>query len=100
LVSRFYQRVSSPRDKLWYFHVIWTKPSVGAKQRHANVVWITSVASKVKSVPAHMFRASCDLGNPFVNSTPFDEWNLQIQSYREKVMVDKKDNDFSKLFIC
>jgi len=46
-----------------------------------------------------MFRASRDLGNPFVNSTPFDEWNLQIQSYREKVMVDKKDNEFNKLFI-
>jgi hypothetical protein len=34
----------------------------------------------VKSI-THMFRASCDLGNPFVNSTPFDEWNLQIQSH-------------------
>lgn len=99
LVSRFYQGVSSPRDRLWYFHAIWTKPSVGAKRRRANVVWITSLASMVKGVPAHMFRASRDLGNPFVNSTPFDEWNLQIQSYREKVVVDRKDNEFSRLFI-
>jgi len=63
------------------------------------MVWITSLASMVKGVPAHMFRTSQDLGNPFVNSTSFDEWNLQIQSYREKVMVDKKDNEFSRLFI-
>jgi hypothetical protein len=53
----------------------------------------------VKGVLAHMFQASHDLGNPFVNSTPFDEWNLQIQSYREKVVVDRKDNEFSRLFI-
>ncbi len=100
LVSRLYQGVSSPRDKLWYFHAIWTKPSVGAKRRHANVVWITFLASMVKGVPTHMFRACRDLGNPFVNSTPFDEWNLQIQSYQEKVVVDRKDNEFSRLFIC
>jgi len=52
----------------------------------------------VKEVPAHMFRASRDLGNIFVDSTPFDEWNLRIQSYRE-ILVDGKGNEFSRLFI-
>jgi hypothetical protein len=54
----------------------------------------------VKGVHFHMFRTSHDLGNSFVNSTMFDEWNLQIQSYQEKVVVDMNDNEFSKLFIC
>jgi hypothetical protein len=27
------------------------------------------------------------------------KWNLQIQRYWEKAVVDKKDNEFSKLFI-
>lgn len=98
-VSRFYQGVSSPRDRLWYFHATWTKPSVDAKRRRADVVWITLLASMVKGVPAHMFRASRDLGNPFVDPTPFDEWNLRIQGYRERVVVDRRGNEFSKLFI-
>jgi hypothetical protein len=45
-----------------------------------------------------MFRASRDLGNPFVDPTSFDEWNLRIQSYRE-IFVDGKGNEFSRLFI-
>jgi len=48
----------------------------------------------VKGVIIHMFQAFHDMGNPFVNSTMFDEWNLQIQSYQEKVVVDKNDDDF------
>nr|YP_009040961.1 ORF622 [Tetraphis pellucida]AIB08452.1 ORF622 [Tetraphis pellucida] len=99
LVSRFYQGVSSPRDRLWDFHATWTKPSVDAERRRADVVWITPLASMVKGVPAHMFRASRDLGNPFVDPTPFDQWNLQIQSYREIFVVDGKGNEFSRLFI-
>ena len=98
LVSRFYQGVPSPRSRLWDFHATWTKPSVNAKRHCADVVWITLLASMVKEVPAHMFRASRDLGNPFVNPTPFDEWNLRIQSYRE-ILVDGKGNEFSRLFI-
>ena len=99
LVSRFYQGVSSPRGRLWYFHATWTKAGVEAKRRRADVVWITLLASMVKGVPAHMFRASRDLGNPFVDPTPFDEWNLRIQSYRENFVVDGKGNEFSRLFI-
>jgi RNA-directed DNA polymerase len=98
LVSRFYQGVPSPRGRLWDFHATWTKPSVNAKRHCADVVWITPPASMVKEVPAHMFRASRDLGNPFVDPTPFDEWNLRIQSYRE-IFVDGKGNEFSRLFI-
>jgi RNA-directed DNA polymerase len=100
LVSRFYQGVSSPRNRLWDFHATWIKPSVDAKRRRADVVWITLLASMVKGVPAHMFRASRNLGNPFVDPTPFDEWNLRIQSYREIFVVDGRGNEFSRLFIC
>jgi hypothetical protein len=46
-----------------------------------------------------MFWTSRDLGNPFVNSTSLDEWNLQIQGYWEKVVVNNKDNEFIRLFI-
>jgi hypothetical protein len=99
LVFRFYQGFSSPRERLEYFHVIWTKSNVGAERRRVNMVWITPLASTIKGVHAHMFRTSHDLGNPFVNSTPFDEWSLQIQSYWEKVVVDMKDNEFCRMFI-
>jgi RNA-directed DNA polymerase len=98
LVSRFYQGVASPRGRLWDFHATWTEPSVDAKRHCADVIRITLLASMVKEVPAHMFRVSRDLGNPFVDSTPFDEWNLRIQSYRE-IFVDGKGNEFSRLFI-
>ncbi len=53
----------------------------------------------VKGVHDHMFRTFRNLGNPFVNSTPFDEWNFQIQSYQKEVVVDRKDNEFNRLFI-
>lgn len=98
LVSRFYQGVASPRGRLWDFHATWTEPSVDAKRHCTDVIRITLLASMVKEVPAHMFRVSRDLGNPFVDSTPFDEWNLRIQSYRE-IFVDGKGNEFSRLFI-
>lgn len=55
LVSRFYQRVTSPRGRLWHFHATWTGPSADAKPRCADVIWITPPASMVEGVPAHMF---------------------------------------------
>lgn len=97
LVSRFYQGVPSSRGRLWDFHATWAKPSVNAKRDCADIVWITLLASMVKEVPAHMFRAFRDLGNPFVDPTPLDKWNLRIQSYRE-IFVDGKGHEFSRLF--
>jgi RNA-directed DNA polymerase len=97
LVSRFYQGVPSPRGRLWDFHATWAKPSVNAKRDCADIAWITLLASMVEEVPAHMFRAFRDLGNPFVDPTPLDKWNLRIQSYRE-IFVDGKGHEFSRLF--
>lgn len=82
----------SPRGRLWDFHATWTKPSVDAKRHCADVVWITLLASMVKEVPAHMFQASRDLGNPFVDSAPLMNGIFEFKAIGKFLWTGKVTN--------